>query len=340
MTLEDLETYLSKLTANRIGLNKIDTRRWDMSCVQVDREGKLWLDRTSRQVLAMRRAIRGFARSAQMQNAREQHWQRVSQEREARLPKERDDAARLRRAVLRLVPDKGMPVAAALLDVQAHTIQTFVGQELQELRAAIEVFGFVAARRVREALHAIGVSDQDRFRLVDLRPPRKTRRLNRQGRLLTITPELLITSTTGISRPLGEPSRIAAYLRRGEIGKLRRRIESDVKALYAFYNYGMLHGCVRLRWGFLDEVYPVDWAIPGDTQLYERLRAFRGTGEQVDLVWGWVPSWTDPWSRACRVRIVSLGLLHVGIESRGQRRSLWRYDIQAVRPAKRSLGGV
>ncbi len=59
----------------------------------------------------------------------------------------------------------------------------------------------MAALWVRETLQAVGVDDADRFRLVDLKPPQKTRRLNRQGRTLTITPELLITSTAGMSHP-------------------------------------------------------------------------------------------------------------------------------------------
>ena len=111
----------------------------------------------------------------------------------------RREAARLRRAVLRIVPDDGPPAAAALLDVTARAIKTFVGDELAQLPAAIGAFDVVAALRVREALYAAGISDPDRFRLVDLQSPRKTRRLNRQGRYLTITPEMLITSSTGIS---------------------------------------------------------------------------------------------------------------------------------------------
>jgi hypothetical protein len=183
------------------------------------------------------------------------------------------------------------------------------------------------------------VCDQDRFRLADLKPPQKTRRLNRQGRTLTITPELLITSTTGISLPLGDSAKIAAYLAAGNVAKLRRRIASDVKALSAFYNYGVLHGCVRLRWGFLDEVLPVDWAVPGDRHLYDILKACCETGSAVDLVWGSAPGWTDPWSRAHRLTVVSLGPRSVVVASENQQWELPRQDIQAVRPATGVFGG-
>ncbi len=76
---------------------------------------------------------------------------------------------------------------------------------------------------------------------------------------MTITSELLISGSTGISRPLADPGKIAAYLAGDQQTRLRRRLESDVKSLFAFYTYGLLHRHVRLRWGFVDEHLPVDW---------------------------------------------------------------------------------
>ena len=140
------------------------------------------------------------------------------------------------------------------------------------LPAALETFDVVAALWVRETLQAVGVCDADRFPSVDLKPPQETRRLNRQGRTLNIAPELLITSTTGISHPLGDPAKIAAYLAAGDFTKLARRLESGVKALFAFHQYGVMHRYVRLRWGFLNDTLPVDWAVPGDPSLYEALQ--------------------------------------------------------------------
>jgi hypothetical protein len=40
---------------------------------------------------------------------------------------------------------------------------------------------------------------------------------------------------------------------------LARRLEPDAKSLHALHEYGRLHGCVRLRWGFLDTNLPVPW---------------------------------------------------------------------------------
>src|SRR5690606_16868628 len=94
-------------------------------------------------------------------------------------------------------------------------------------------FDLVAGLHVRDTLGALGL-EADRFRLVDLKPPKKSMRINRQGRTLSITPELLISGTIGTSRPLGDPAAVARYLAEGSVAKLIRRIESDVKALFAF----------------------------------------------------------------------------------------------------------
>jgi hypothetical protein len=60
--------------------------------------------------------------------------------------------------VLRVVPDKGPPAAAAFLDIGTGAIQTFVGDELDEFPAAFEAFDLIAAIAVREALHAAGLA--------------------------------------------------------------------------------------------------------------------------------------------------------------------------------------
>ena len=218
------------------------------------------------------------------------------------------------------------------LNLPVPRIEDFVG--LRE----IKLFDLVAVLWVRETLQAVGVPDADRFRLVDLKPPQKTRRLNRQGRTLAITPELLITSTTGISHPLGDPAKIAAYLASGDVGKLRRRLESDVKALFAFYQYGVLHGCVRLRWGFLDETLGVDWALPREASLFETLQTLHAARQPVEIVWGSAPGWIDPRSRARRVTIVAVDGWSAVVEGDGQQWQIERYEIQAVRPAIPSPG--
>ncbi len=110
----------------------------------------------------------------------------------------------------------------------ARSIRVFIGDAIAAVPDALSGFDLLVGLHIRKTLHVLRL-DPDRWRLVDLRPPQKSRRLNRRGRTLKITPELLIWGTTGIARPLGDPENVARYLARGEAGKLARRLESDVK---------------------------------------------------------------------------------------------------------------
>jgi hypothetical protein len=56
---------------------------------------------------------------------------------------------------------------------------------------------------------------------------------------------------------------MAVYLQMGQRGKLRDRLEADAKSLYALFNYGRIHGAVRLQWGFLDETFIALRSRPG-----------------------------------------------------------------------------
>ena len=337
MDMAALNAYLSSLSRYRLAITEESVRGWRTPCVRRDAEGKLWLDRTAPDVPAMRRAVRKLAAPGRLRELRDERWKRHAEERQVVLAREREQArqiaAGLRRALLHVFPAKGAVTAAVLLDIGSRVMEMFTGDRLPELPARLEAFDLMAALWVRETLQAVGVRDVDRFRLVDLKPSQKSRRLNRQGRTLTITPELLITSTTGMSHPLGDPAKMAAYLAAGDFAKLARRLESDVKALFAFYQYGVKHGCVRLRWGFLNDTLPVDWAVPGDPSLYEALQEHRATNQPVQIVWGSAPGWSDPWSRARRVNIVSFDAGMLIVESDGVQWQIPRYDIQAVRPA-------
>lgn len=334
MTVEEVEGVLAGMTGYRYQFGVDRVRFWRSTLVSLDESGRLSLDRGSPDLGTMRQAVRKLARPALIQHARHEQWARVHQEREVELAEERRrqawEAARLRRAVLRAVPEAEAPQAISVLDTGSRSIRTFVGSELASAAGVLAEFDLLVGLHVRETIHALGL-DPDRWRLVDLKPPQKSRRINRRGRTLEITPELLISSTTGISRPLGDPVKVAQYLAEGEKGKLARRLESDVKALHAFYLYGVLHGCIRLRWGFLDEMLSADWALPGEPHLHEILREAKGAGAPVDLVVGSAPGWTDPWSRARRGAVLELEPWQVTVRLDGE---VWRLDlrdIQAVR---------
>ena len=48
----------------------------------------------------------------------------------------------------------------------------------------------------------------------------------------------------------------------------------------------LMHHCVRLRWGLLDDTLPVDWAVPGDPSFYEALREYAATHQPVQIIRG------------------------------------------------------
>ena len=54
--------------------------------------------------------------------------------------------------------------------------------------------------------------------------------------------------------------------------KLRRRLEADAKSLLALNQYGRLHGAVRLRWGFLDEMLPAPWVHRDEPMLHDLMK--------------------------------------------------------------------
>ncbi len=133
----------------------------------------------------MRRAVRKLAerplREAAI-NEQLKHRRQAYELRQAERRKhDREIAERLRRAVLRVVPEKGPPAAAALLDIGTRTIRSFVGSELLNLPAALDDYDLIAALWVRETLYAVDIRDHEKWQLTDLKPPQKTRQLNRAG---------------------------------------------------------------------------------------------------------------------------------------------------------------
>jgi hypothetical protein len=334
MTVEEIEAVLAGMTEHRSRLGADRVHHWRSTMVKVDGEGRLTLDRSAPDVAVMRRAVRKLARPVLLQNARSEHWAKISAARKVELAEEQrqqaQEAVQLRRAVVRAVPEGEAPRAVSVLDVSARSIRTLAGGETSSVADVLAEFDVLVGLHIRDTLHSLDL-DPDRWRLVDLKPPQKSRRLNRSGRTLQITPELLVASTTGISRPLGDPAKVAQYLAGGETGKLSRRLESDVKALFAFYQYGVLHHSVRLRWGFLDEMFPVDWSLPGEEHVYGLLQRAQETGTPVDIVAGTAPGWAEPWSRARRGRVLEVGPYEVSVRLESEVWHLERREIQAVR---------
>ena len=224
--------------------------------------------------------------------------------------------ARLRRVLIHAFPAK-KPEAIVLLDVGRRELATFVGEEIGKAREKVLDYDIIAAVNVRSLLRTLEFEPGER-RLGELGPPQKTKRLNKRGRTLRITTGLLVQGSCGISRPFGDEKVLRRYLRDGKYPKLRRRLEADAKSLFALYQYGRLHGAVRLRWGFLDEKIPAPWVHRDEPTLYNLMERAQELRVPLEVVVGSAPGWTDPWSRVQRA--------YVQKEERGWR--WWLVDEQ------------
>lgn len=204
------------------------------------------------------------------------------------------ELASLSRALLVAFPP-ARPEAVALLDVGEHELTTFVGDELSSLPSRLAAYDILGAMDVRGLLRALGFDPGER-RLAELGPPQKSKKINQRGRTLKITTALLVQGSCGISKPFGDDKKLAEYLAKGDETKLRRRLQADVKSLYALYEYGRLHGAVRLRWGFLDERIPAPWVHRDEPMLYDLKRSALAMNVPLEVVVGSAPGWGEPWS--------------------------------------------
>jgi hypothetical protein len=281
--------------------------------IQTDDEGQ-WVIAAGPQAEQALRSSRGAVRDL-LERARQRQALRPDPvvieaqrlEWERRREAHAEEIARLRRVVVHAFPREA-PSVVALVDVEARELTTHPASELEAVRGKLAGFDVIAALEVRPLLRALGFDPGER-RLAELSPPQKTMRLNRAGRTLKITTEMLIRGSCSISSPLGDAGRLREYLDRGELTKLRRRMEADAKSLFAYYQYGRLHGAVRLRWGFLDEMILAPWSPRDEHGLHDLKRRARDLGKALEIVVGSAPGWAEPWSRAriCRVREDSSG---------------------------------
>lgn len=202
----------------------------------------------------------------------------------------------LRRVIVHAFPATS-PQAVVLVDVASQQLTTLLEGEITTAREHILRYDVVTGIDIRGVLRALGI-EPDAHRLAELGPPQKSLRLNRGGRTLKITTAMLIQGSCGISRSLGDDAKLRGYLQAGRVTQLRRRLEADAKALFAFHAYGRLHGAVRLRWGFLDEMISAPWHHHDEPTLHTLMCEAHTHGVELEVVVGAAPSWDQPWSRA------------------------------------------
>lgn len=287
-------------------LSRDSDRYWRRGApIRVREDGRWEIDRGHSAVVSARRAVRERVEMFRRRTAwapdpvaLKEHRERLERKRQAHA----ELLAGMKRLLIHGFP-AGRPEALVLLDVGRHQIDTYMGEQIAAATARLADYEIIAALEVRGLLNRLGI-EPGRRRLADLGPPQKTRRLNRQGRTLKITTELLIQGSCGINRPFGNRDVLDRYLREGALTRLRRRLEADAKSLFALYQYGRLHGAVRLRWGFLDEWIPAPWVHRDEPTLGTLKDQAWEQQVPLEVVIGTVPGWTDPWSRARLVRVM------------------------------------
>jgi len=302
--------------------------------IQVREDGAWTLDRSHEDVRSARAAIR---QRIEMLNPgpyyyiHPQTYAAISgREREERLA-HAEELARMRRVLLHGVP-AGAPEAAVLLDVNRRRITRLQGDGIEELPSLLDAFDILGGLGIRGMLRGLGIPHGAR-RLHELEPPQKSIQLNRQGRALRLTPTLLIQGSCGIDRPLSEPDELEDLLRSGRDEALFRRLEADVRSLHALYEYGRLHGHVRVRWGFLDQWIPAPWCHHDEPTLITMMSQARETGLDLEVVAEKAPTLEDPWREARTVSVVPVrgGWDLLLVDRKGFMVDTW--DVQAARLA-------
>ena len=103
---------------------------------------------------------------------------------------------------------------------------------------------------------------------------------------------------------IADRAMLAAYVRDDHLGKLTRRLQADAKSLYALYQFSRLHGAVRLRWGFLDEMVSAPWVLREEPGLHHLMKRANEEGCALEVVVHRAPGWEEPWARAVLARVV------------------------------------
>jgi hypothetical protein len=213
------------------------------------------------------------------------------------------ELAALRRVIVHPFPAHA-PRAVVLVDVERRALTTLIGNQVVTAGTLLEPFDMLCGVDIRATLRALGI-DPGRRRLAELGPPQKSVRTSSSGRTLKITMAMLIQGSCGISRPLGDAKQLRTYLAKGQIDKLAARLEADAKSLFALHEYGKVQGCVRLRRGRIEQVFPVPWHHWDEPTIYHLKREAFDLAMGLVAVVGRAPAWgDDPWSTARRLEVV------------------------------------
>ncbi|MEE9392256.1 MAG: hypothetical protein V3W41_07100 [Planctomycetota bacterium] len=230
----------------------------------------------------------------------EAHYRVQAEIAKKRQEREIDELASLRRVFLHAYPMKN-PEIAILIDATNPTIRSFLASDFASLRSALSGYDLIAAVKVRETLSKLGFDFQDK-RLSELSPPQKSMVVGTRGHILKITLEMLIQSSCRIRRPLSDPKKLKEHLGKRQLDQLLRRLESDAKSIFSYFQYGRLHGVVLVRKGAVNESLLAPWRHFLEPHFHHLKKQAYDAGRPLEVVFE-TPAWDKPWASAQLVAV-------------------------------------
>ena len=278
---------------------------WRSNAIAIDADGGWRLDADHPAVRSARAAVRALIETRRRPNpyrpdpAVEAARQKRAEELHAA---KRAQFESLRRVLVHAFPEE-RPIAAVTIDLATRDIRAWAGAELAGILTYLTDFDFIAAVGVRPLLRALGFEAEARH-LADLGPPQKSLTVDRRGRSIKITTELILRGSCGISRFFGDSKKLRDYAQKGRLPQLIRSLEADAKSLYALYQYGKLHRGYLVRWGSIEADLRVPWVHGDESSLWKLMSLAMESGRPLEVIAGAAPSWSDPWGRAISCHVI------------------------------------
>ena len=333
LSLEEINRRLAAPGSRGAGIDERAITLWQSDLVGLGPDGMLRLNPASPDTAAFRRDVRRMACARLRQRAEAEAARAWRAEHEVvRADEDRrdmDEARRARRALVHIVAVDGLPRAAAVIDAKAREQRLFIGNAVSELPAHLDAFDFLAGVNLRPSLRSIGL-DPDRWWLAELRPTQRTLRPSERGAVAVSLPAM-VQATTGRRRVPADASAWTPLVAARSTTNLAARLEEEAQALFALYEYGALHGGVRVRRRPGDRLLPVAWSLRGDADFEAFVSASTRHWLPVEIVVGPSTVLADPWSAAATVTIVERDRDVLFVREGDEVRAIDPADIRAIR---------
>jgi hypothetical protein len=333
LSLEEISRRLVALSGRGAAIDERAIALWQSDLVAVRPAGMLQLNVSSPDLSGLRRDIRRMASTRlrhQAEADRARAWRAVHQAKRAEeRRREFDEARRARRALVHVVMVDGVPRAAAVIEVGTREQRLFIGEQVADLPDHLTAFDFLAGVDIRPSLRSVGV-DPDRWWLAELRPIQRTFRPGDRQAVAVSLPAV-VHATAGRRRVPGDPGVWQRLFRARSTTRLVARLEEEAQALFALYEYGALHGGVRVRRRARERLLPVAWSLRGDPDFASLVRASIRHWVPVEVVVGPSTGLDDPWPSAITATVVERDRDMLFVREGEDVRALDPADIRAVR---------